>query len=383
MAGQSIGTLKAFLTLDTKNFLAGFGSAQKMLSSFAGAGIALRIGESIAGIGESMLSTVKSAVSFRSVMESLERVGHLSSISKKLGISVEATQQLGMAAEKSGIDLDTLANGLLMMGKNIGSGGKSLDKRLFDISDAFVKITDQGKRAEFSRSVFGKGGFEFMNLLAKGSSGIRQSADAVERFGLAIKDVDAANAKEAVLTFKEMGEVFKGLKDKLSTELAPAITEFFKQQLTYVETLTKAYNGLKNVIDNTFPGASGAIGAGAGRAVPQAFMNLLPGGPLIGALLGLPGAIAGPGKKAGADVAGLLGGNDGAGTAMARAAHFTSGSAIKGSVEAGRIIQQARGSPFETALKPVVDRLDKVIRNTDERKNPRNREPGIRKADMK
>jgi hypothetical protein len=55
---------------------------------------------------------------------------------------------------------------------------------------------------------------------------------------------------------------------------------------------------------------------------------------------------------------------------------FASGSAQRGSVEAGRIVQQARESPFASAIKPVVDKLDAIKKNTD----PKRAAPAVKMA---
>jgi hypothetical protein len=214
MAGSSIGTLKAFLTLDTSQWMAGFSTAQKQASGFV-SGIGSKIIGTFSGIGSAAVAAgvgiATAGLSFNGLFESLGNVGHLASVAKRLGLTVEETQRLGMAASKAGVDLDSMSNFMLLMSKNVGTGGMSLDKRLGMVADEFVKIKDVGQRAEFARGVFGKGGFDMMNLLAKGSSGIRQSADAIDKFGLAIKDVDAAKAKEALLALKEIKEVSPGV----------------------------------------------------------------------------------------------------------------------------------------------------------------------------
>ena len=201
MAG-SIATLKAMLTLDTSKFNAGFASATKQVQGFAG-GLASKAIGAFSGMGAAAIGAgvamATAGISFSGLFESLGHAGSLLSFSKKLGITVEETQRLAFAASKAGIDLETMSNGLLLMGKNIGSGGKGLDKRFLDVADAFAKISDAGERAKFAREVFGRGGFEFINLLSKGSAGIRSSADAIDRFSIGISSIEAKNAKEALL----------------------------------------------------------------------------------------------------------------------------------------------------------------------------------------
>jgi hypothetical protein len=295
------------------------------------------------------------STSFNGLFESLGNVGHLASVAKRLGLTVEETQRLGMAASKAGIDLDSMSNFMLLMSKNVGTGGMSLDKRLGMVADEFVKIKDVGQRAEFARGVFGKGGFDMMNLLAKGSSGIRQSADAIDKFGLAIKDVDAAKAKESLLALKEIKEVAGGLKDKLAVELAPTLTEFFKGMLGGLSSAIDLWKQL-NALALAGPGSEGMVQ----KSFLDSFSTVMGGG-VIGVFRKMFGGAkpeSGGGGIGG--VADMLGGAVGGG-----AAHFASGAAEKGSLEAGRLTQQAKTNQFSDALKPIADKLDAIKKNTD------------------
>src|SRR5262245_53968416 len=114
MAASSIGTLKASLVLDTSGWTGGFASATKSLEGFS-SGLISKATGFVKGFGISLASAGASAVTagfgFHQLMESLGNVGHLVTISKKLGLTVEETQRLAFAANQSGIELDTVADG--------------------------------------------------------------------------------------------------------------------------------------------------------------------------------------------------------------------------------------------------------------------------------
>ena len=366
----SISTLKAMLVLDTSKWNAGFASAQKTAGGFAG-GILSKVTPAVAALGASVVSAgaavLTAGVGFSGLFNSLSRVGNLSSISKRLGITVEQTQILGLAAEQTGVDVEELSKGMLMMGRNIGSGGKSLDKRLLDVADAFEKIKDPGERAAFARSVFGKSGFEFINLLAKGSEGIRRSADAIDRFGLAISDIDAKKAKDAMLALHELKTVLGGIKDKIAIELAPTVTSFMSTWMDGLEVLirnwgrlTEAINGSSKAVqsgsrwyDYVFAALGAGPGVGFGDAVKglaDARESAMRDAQNAARSRAMPGqGIAGKGLSA----AGALG------SLMPK---FPA-ALEKGSVEAARAITQAGGNPFVDALKPVVDKLTLIERH--------------------
>lgn len=357
----SISTLKAMLVLDTSKWNAGFVQAGKEAQGFAKSVVSQASSIITAGgIGTAIVATFTE--SFSKLKGSFERVAGLGTTAKKIGATTEGLQELSFAASKSGIDIDTLANGLLMMGKNIGSGGKSLDRRFLDVADAFTQISDAGERAAFAKQVFGKGGFEFINLLAKGSTGIRQSADAIEKFSLAIKDIDAKNAKEALLAGRELGEVLGTLKDKIAVQTAPAFRSFFKTLLSDMETVANAWKTTVTFMDRFKPKFLGDV-KGPGEGTLNNVLNLLVPG--LGTNRAALKALFGPKDEKAAELklpelrdlsaAGALGSLSG--KKFANPLQF-------GTSEAMSAITNAGGQKsFETALKPVVDKLTLIERH--------------------
>jgi hypothetical protein len=359
MAAKSIGTLKAALILETNQFMGGFARAQKAVGGFATSAVA-KLGAALqSGVVGPMVAAgtaaLTAATSIHSLFESLGHVSALYGTSKRLGITVEATQRLAIAAHHSGIELDTLSNGLLLMGKNIGSGGKALDQRFLDVADAFTKIKDAGERAAFARAVFGKGGFEFINLLAKGSEGIKRSADIIDRFGLAISNLDAAKAKEATLAVKELKEVLGGLKDKVVADWAPAISKSLNDWLSQLELIIKGYRTITGFIPQLVKENA--------NPVNTSFGGLMSGGLLNPGELGrraammtiravrepkIPGK---PGSPTELEKAMGVNGNQGGGVGKLSFAT----AAERGSVEAQRLITQSSGQSEARKNAPRIE----------------------------
>ena len=232
----TISTLAAKLVLDTGQWVAGFGKAGKVAQTFASqtvTGVARQAGAMATAI-------VGSVASVHALSKSFSNIDRQAKLADRLGLTNEAVQKLSLAADLAGTDVETLAHHMLNMGKNIGSGGMSLDKRFFAVADSIAKMEDPARRAKEAMRVFGKGGFELINLLSQGGKGIRQSADAIERFGLGISRIDAAEVEAANDALTVMGTVLRGVSDRIAVELAPNITNFVNLWLEGMELIGRS-----------------------------------------------------------------------------------------------------------------------------------------------
>lgn len=243
MATKSVGTLAAKLVLDTQLWTAGFGKAKATAASFTSR-MATSVGATVTAIGTSLLAAgtaaVATAVSVRTLAQSFETIDRQAKLADRLGITVGQTQKLALAADLAGTDVETLARAMLHMGRTMGSGGMSMDKRFFQVADSIAKIKDPAERAEKAFKAFGKGGMELINLLAQGGQGIVKSAAAIDRFGLALSRVDAAKVEEANDAWTVMKTVLTGVMNKAAVALAPFITSGLDRMLTLMEGANRA-----------------------------------------------------------------------------------------------------------------------------------------------
>ncbi len=355
MAGTSIANLKAMLTLDTSKWMSGFASAGKSAQSFVG-GIGSQLGTAVAGF-------VSVGAAIHSLGQGMEQVDRQAKLADRLGIAVGEVQKLALAADLAGTNVEVLAKGMLKMGKNIGSGGQSLDIRLFQVADSIAKITDAGERAKKAEDIFGKGGLELINTLAQGSRGIRASAEAIDRFDLAISRIDAAKIEAANDAFTEMKTVLGGLRNQFAVDVAPTITSAIQTWMIGLEGLVQAHHNLKE----SMGGGGGVFGTGA-TFYEMLGASIYAGGGVTDELLktmadqrnDVARNMMNAGRQSGAGLLGKTGGG--------LSAHFASGAAEKGTVEAGRLIQGAKFNQPNEAEKKTVALLEDIKKNT--RKGP-------------
>jgi hypothetical protein len=355
MATKSVGTLSAKLLLDSRGWTAGFATAGAAAKSFATT-VASRVTAAAAGI-------VSAGAAFRLLSRGMEQVDRQAKLADRLGITVGEVQKLSLAADLAGVDVELLAKSMLKMGKNIGSGGMPLDKRLFQVADAIAQIKDAGKRSERAEAIFGKGGIELINVLIQGGNGIRNSASAIDRFGLAVSRLDAAKIEATNDAITELKTTAAGLRNQLTVAFAPQATSAIQNMTIGVGELNMAFKelGLRaTIFSQTMQGAAalargdlgGAFVASMNRGFAESELKAIGGERAADALrtFRLPS-----GKNRAGGAFGGLGGAVGGGIG---------GAAERGSLDAAKVIAAIQGS--ESSIdREMLKELQAIARNSD------------------
>lgn len=242
MAAKSIGTLKASLTLDNRAFLMGFKQAQGAVkaSTTSIGSVVNRLTNSVTGSMVAIgTAAATSAFGIHRLTESFSRVDREAKLADRLGVTFQSLKKLSIAASESGTDMETLVRAVMKMNQNIGSGGKSLDERFFQVAESITAIKDPAERANKAIATFGKNGFELLTLLQNAAK-IKESANAIDRLGLALSRADAGKIERANDAIGRLLIVATAAFDKLAVTIAPHIEEFANTTLSLFERLNKA-----------------------------------------------------------------------------------------------------------------------------------------------
>jgi len=181
------------------------------------------------------------------VKSSLDGIDKISKLSRTLGISVQDLRKLELAADLSGIQLDTLARGVRTLNKGMvdfvqeGTGeakdaferlGVSADdlrgvmgdqfKVLELVADRLQTVENSALRSSIAQELFGGRASELLLVLEEGAEGLAKIAQEAQDFGLVLSTATARNVEEANDAFTRLGSLFKGLRDTLVGALAPA-----------------------------------------------------------------------------------------------------------------------------------------------------------------
>lgn len=213
-----------------------------------------------AGAAAGLFAMAKSAIDTASAMnDSAERIG----------VNVEALQELQFAASQAGISHETLEANLGTFVKRLGEAKQgqgelvsafkehnaalleqlrntsSLDEALDLAANAIAAETDATKQAALANDFFGKSGRELLPIL-------REGADALDRQRQAARDLGLVLSSDTIKAADEAGDKLSALADIAKTRLLSAmlnlvgpITTVADKLLSMAESAGRAFSGLK------------------------------------------------------------------------------------------------------------------------------------------
>ena len=217
----------------------------------------------------------------------------------KLGVSTQALQELGYAAQLAGSSQDELNLSLLKFGKAIGSAsegsgaaydslnmlsnliGKDIAKstgstedKLMDVVSAFSKMTDATQKSKIAMELFGMKGTGMLQFLDKGTEGLAALRKEANDIGFVMDE----NALDAAGNFNDSLDRLKatllGIRNILGAQLAPVLTEMVESFRAWVmqnrqlikDNLTKFSKVMLDIFLNTI-GAIKYIGTAANSLI--------------------------------------------------------------------------------------------------------------------
>lgn len=235
---MNVGKLRVSLGVDTKEFRDGLSKARARLKGF-GKKFAIAAGAGVASIGAGLVAATKSAMS---------RIDEQSKLAQSLGTSTKSVQVLGRAADLAGVRISELDQAGLKLTKRLsqaatGSGPavKSLealglkardilklplDQRIAKINTALANMKDPAARAAAAAQLFGDRAYASVGRID--ASVIAQATKEVDKYGVAVSEVDANNVESANDAISALGLVWQGLGNQIAVAIAPAMKNFAK-----------------------------------------------------------------------------------------------------------------------------------------------------------
>jgi len=206
---------------------------------------------------------------------------------QKVGMGVEAWQQLAYAAKLANVESDALATSMIQFNKTLSNafaggnrevsdGLRSLgisikdtsgkmrkqEDILKDIADVFSKTEDSAGKTTIATKLFGKSGAELIPLLNSGSASIEQLVEEALRLGIVI-DEEAAKASEEFkdnLTRLQMS--VQGFTTVIGSALIPKIDQLVQKAIEVAQKVKdwiKENTGLVNTIADAALKVSGFL----------------------------------------------------------------------------------------------------------------------------
>lgn len=215
------------------------------------------------------------------VKNSLDGIDKISKLSRTLGISVEDLRKLELAANLSGVELNTLARGVRTLNKGMvdfareGTGeavdafetlGITADDINAVMGDQFKvlelvakrldEVENSAVRSSVAQELFGGRASELLLVLEDGGKELAKISKEAKTFGLILSTQAAQGVEEANDSVTRLFSVFKGLTDTITAALAPAITHLAN---LVQGKLINAMGGGENAVSNFGKRIAGSI----------------------------------------------------------------------------------------------------------------------------
>lgn len=172
--------------------------------------------------------------------------------SAKLGVGVEALQELRFAAQQSGVESNTFDIALQRLtrraadaAQGAGPAVKAFEQLgvtlkdnngnvrqaediFTDLAGAFGGVESQSEKVRLAFQLFDSEGVALVNVLDQGEEGLTAFREEAQRLGFVLGE-DAAKASEDFTDRQnELSKAFEGVRNSVAAKLLPSLTELFK-----------------------------------------------------------------------------------------------------------------------------------------------------------
>ena len=178
--------------------------------------------------------------------------------SKKLGIGIEALQELRFAAEQSGVEAEAFDTSMKILAKNsalaaAGTGDavkvfkalgvsvkdasgrvRTTEALLPELADKFKNIQSASLRTALAMKIFGKGGADMALLLGEGSAEIAKIRQQARDLNIVMGEQAVRKGEAFGDTLSLIGRVIGGVRNAIGAELLPVFSQMADDFIKFV-----------------------------------------------------------------------------------------------------------------------------------------------------
>jgi hypothetical protein len=204
------------------------------------------------------------------ISQRIETLAAVVDKANQTGLSAEFIQQLGFAADQSGISVDGLLGGLDKMtvslgkaelnseetAKNLEQIGLSSEKlsglkpedQFLAIADAIAKLPTVAEKAAATVAIFGKSASEMAPLLGEGEKGIRSLMEEAKNLKIGISTEDLQSIAKADDAMARMKSSLSSVVSNIAVSLAPVFEQISNSLTAILPQIADMARSLSGVL---------------------------------------------------------------------------------------------------------------------------------------
>jgi hypothetical protein len=189
------------------------------------------------------------------VNRSISAADAIGKTADKIGVGVEALQELRFAAKASGVEQQTLDMALQRFTRRAAEAAQGTgeakdalaqlgitlrdqdghlrrsEDMLADVADAFARIEDPAERVRLAFKLFDSEGVALVNLLRDGSGALDQMRERARDLGIVLDEHLVRDAERARTELDTLAQVVSANLTRAALEAAPVIADLFEADL--------------------------------------------------------------------------------------------------------------------------------------------------------
>lgn len=263
------GDLVVRLGLNSNPLTAGLAKASEGVKGFADSATTWLnpVTATFTGMAAAAAAT---GLSIFGISQRIETLAGVVDKANQTGLSAEFIQQLGFAADQSGVSVDGLLGGLSKMTVELGKAqlnseetAKNLEQigltsedlaglkpedQFLAIADAIAKLPSVAEKAAATVAVFGRSASEMAPLLGEGEKGIRSLMEEAKNLKIGISTEDLQSIAKADDAMARMKSSLSSVVSNIAVSLAPVFEQISNSLTEILPQIAEMARSLSGVL---------------------------------------------------------------------------------------------------------------------------------------
>jgi hypothetical protein len=155
----------------------------------------------------------------------------------QVGLTAEAYQELGYAADLSGVSVEEMGAGIARLARK--GGFRDTETALASLADRFASMPDGLEKTALAQEYFGRSGMKLIPMLNSGAAGLAQLRQEAQDLGIVLSTETGKKSEEFNDNLSRLQYAAKGLSFTIGSALLPEISKIAEELVGWVKQNNK------------------------------------------------------------------------------------------------------------------------------------------------